>query len=232
MVYGSTISLLLLGHGNPSITFDVFNRLTRRSLQLSSLLCEYQYPMKSIKEQKNETYIIVKMDNQITENKFSVQIYGSTLGMWVNVKKLSRVVVLAGTTTTKGEWKRLEMVFLDHFWYTLSDTNMHAEGIVCFDINHRNLFFEKFSEMSTNIDCVPLYYLLVCESHFIWVVAIFRENWNHFEKIIWQLKKKEVEVGGSTTSYFSSLSSWKEIAGMSSTNRQLVNLISRVKNLL
>lgn len=83
--------------------------------------------------------------------------------------------------------------------------------------------------MPTNIDCVPLHSLLSCGSHLLLEVAIFWGNWNRFEEIIiWELKKKEVEVGGSTAS--SSSSSWEEIARLPPTDRRLVNLISRVED--
>jgi hypothetical protein len=85
---------------------------------------------------------------------------------------------------TKREWMGPDMVFSDHVLYTLIDTDMPAEGIACFNINNGSLFFKIFPEMPTNIDCVPLHYLLVCGSHLLLVVAIFWGNWNHFEGII------------------------------------------------
>lgn len=57
--------------------------------------------MRDIKEQKNETYIIVEIGDQIIDNKLSVLIYDFTLEMWANVKELPRVVVLTETTMTK-----------------------------------------------------------------------------------------------------------------------------------
>lgn len=111
--------------------------MSREKYRLPPLLCGYQCPVGGMREHKNGTYIVVVMGDLMTDDKFSLQLYDSTLGTWIIVTELSCIVVLARTMGPN-------MVFLDHFLYTLSNTDMCDEGNVCFDFKSRTLSFEEF----------------------------------------------------------------------------------------